>query len=170
MAKQAHPRVALVTDRGDIVVELDPVKAPVSTANFLKYVAAGHYDGTIFHRVIADFVIQGGGFTADMKQKPTAPPIVNEADNGLSNKRGTIAMARTPDPHSASSQFFINLADNDFLDHTAKTPRGWGYAVFGRVVEGMDVVDAIAQVETGSHGPHRDVPVKPVVVKKAVLK
>jgi len=152
------------------VVELDPVKAPLSTANFLKYVAAGHYDGTIFHRVIADFVVQGGGFTPDMKQKPTAPPIVNEADNGLSNRRGTVAMARTPDPHSASSQFFINLADNDFLDHTAKTPRGWGYAVFGRVIEGMDVVDAIAQVETSSHGPHRDVPVKPVVLKKAVLK
>jgi len=170
MPEQASPpRVVLATDKGDIVLELDPEKAPVSTANFLAYVAGGHYDGTVFHRVIPDFVVQGGGFTADMKQKPTAPPIINEADNGLKNLRGTIAMARTPDPHSASSQFFINLADNDFLDHTAKTPQGWGYAVFGRVVKGMEVVDAVAQVETGSFGPHRDVPVTPVVVKKASL-
>jgi peptidyl-prolyl cis-trans isomerase B (cyclophilin B) len=167
--QERPPRVVLATDRGDIVIELYAEKAPVSTANFLAYVSRGHYDGTIFHRVIPEFVIQGGGFTTDMSQKPTAPPIINEADNGLKNYRGTVAMARTPDPHSASSQFFINLADNDFLDHTAKTPQGWGYAVFGRVVKGMEVVDAIAQSETGSHGPHRDVPVTPTVVRKASL-
>lgn len=169
MPERKHPRVALMTNKGDIVLELDPARAPITTANFLAYVADGHYNGTIFHRVIADFVIQGGGFTPEMKQKPTRAPITNEADNGLKNGRGTVAMARTPDPHSASSQFFINLADNDFLNHTRKTPQGWGYAVFGKVVQGMEVVDAIAQVETGTHGPHRDVPVAPVVVKEASL-
>jgi peptidyl-prolyl cis-trans isomerase B (cyclophilin B) len=133
----------------------------------LSYVSSGHFDGTIFHRVIPGFMIQGGGFTAEMNQKRTSSPIINEADNGLKNNRGTIAMARTSDPHSASSQFFINLKDNDFLNHTAKTPQGWGYAVFGRVVEGMDVVDAIAAVDTGAHGPHGDVPLIPVVIDQA---
>jgi peptidyl-prolyl cis-trans isomerase B (cyclophilin B) len=167
MQEKADPRVVLSTDHGDIVVELDAVKAPVTSENFLSYVTAGHYDGTVFHRVIPGFMIQGGGFTADMEQKRTQAPITNEADNGLKNDRGTLAMARTPDPHSASSQFFINLKNNAFLDHTARTSQGWGYAVFGKVVEGMDVVDAIAAVETGTHGPHGDVPVVPVVVTKA---
>jgi cyclophilin family peptidyl-prolyl cis-trans isomerase len=169
MQDKADPRVVLATDHGDIVIELDPVRAPVTTENFLSYVSAGHYDGTVFHRVIPGFMIQGGGFTAEMDQKQTQAPIANEADNGLKNDRGTIAMARTPDPHSAGSQFFINLKDNDFLNHTSKTSQGWGYAVFGKVVEGMDVVDAIAAVKTGAHGPHRDVPLVPVVVTRASL-
>ena len=166
MAEQKNPRVQISTSLGDITLELDRMKAPVTTENFLSYTASGHFDGTIFHRVIPGFMIQGGGFTADMKQKPTEPAIINEADNGLRNDRGTIAMARTSEPHSASSQFFINLKDNGFLNHTAKTPPGWGYAVFGKVVEGMDVVDAIAQVATGTSGPHCDVPLEPVMITR----
>ncbi len=163
----AAPRVALETSRGRIVLELDAAKAPQSVENFLAYVDAGHYDGTVFHRVIPGFMIQGGGFTAEMNQKPTRPPIPNEADNGLKNRRGTVAMARTNDPHSASSQFFVNTVDNKFLDHTSKDVRGWGYAVFATVVEGMDVVDAIAAVPTARRGPFDDVPVEPVVIQKA---
>ncbi len=169
MTEQSSPRVTLATSKGEITIELDAAKAPVTSQNFLSYVASGHFDGTIFHRVIPDFMIQGGGFDATMRQKPTDAPITNEADNGLKNGRGTIAMARTSDPHSASSQFFINLKDNGFLDHTAKTPQGWGYAVFGKVVAGMDVVDAIAQVQTGRSGPHSDVPLEAVVIEKATL-
>ena len=150
--------MALDTSLGKIVLELEPDKAPKTVDNFLTYVREGFYDGTIFHRVIPGFVIQGGGFTADMVQKKTHDPIVNEADNGLKNLRGTISMARTPDPDSASSQFFISVADNAALDHRGKNPRDWGYAVFGRVVEGMDVVDAIVKVPTGTRGPFSDVP------------
>jgi peptidyl-prolyl cis-trans isomerase B (cyclophilin B) len=164
MVQQAKPRVSMSTSLGDIILELDPVAAPVTTENFLSYVSSGQFDNTIFHRVIPGFMIQGGGFTADMGQKPTNPSITNEADNGLRNDRGTIAMARTSEPHSASSQFFINLTDNSFLNHSSKTPQGWGYAVFGKVVEGMDVVDAIARVPTGTSGPHCDVPVDPVLI------
>ena len=169
MEEQASPRVVLKTTLGDITLELDRAKAPVTTENFLSYVSSGHFNGTVFHRVIPGFMIQGGGFTEDMRQKPTAATIANEADNGLKNDRGTIAMARTSDPHSASSQFFINLKDNDFLNHTAKTPQGWGYAVFGKVVDGMGVVDLIAQVKTGTHGPHRDVPGDPIVITEALV-
>lgn len=160
-------QVKLATNRGDIVLELDPVKAPNTVENFLAYVESGHYDGTIFHRVIDGFMIQGGGLTADMKQKPTRAPIPNEADNGLKNRRGTVAMARTQDPHSATAQFFINVADNDFLDYRAPTTQGWGYCVFGKVVQGMDVVDAIKSVKTGTVGPWRDVPLEPVVIEHA---
>jgi peptidyl-prolyl cis-trans isomerase B (cyclophilin B) len=162
-----NPQVALDTSKGRIVLELFADKAPISVENFLAYVNSGYYDDTIFHRVIPKFMIQGGGFTADMKMKPGRSPIRNEADNGLRNERGTIAMARTPDPHSASSQFFINTVDNDFLNHKRKDPRGWGYAVFGRVVEGMEVVDAISAVKTGIQGRYQDVPVEPVVIKHA---
>lgn len=169
MTEQVNPRVLFTTSMGEITLEIDPLRAPVTSENFLAYVSSGHFDGTIFHRVIPGFMIQGGGFSADMRQKPTCASITNEADNGLKNERGTVAMARTSDPHSATSQFFINLADNGFLNHTAKTGQGWGYAVFGRVVEGMDVVDAIAQVPTGTHGPHSDVPQKPVVINQATL-
>ncbi|MCB1747923.1 MAG: peptidyl-prolyl cis-trans isomerase [Gammaproteobacteria bacterium] len=161
------PRVLLETNRGDITVELDQAKAPRSVANFLDYVSAGFYDGTIFHRVIPGFMIQGGGFTSDMIRKPTRDPIENEADNGRLNKRGTLAMARTQDPHSATAQFFINLVDNDFLDHQGKTPRGWGYAVFGDVVDGMNVVDDIAAVETGRVEGMADVPLEPIVIEHA---
>lgn len=167
--QEASPRVLLSTSHGDITLELDREKAPLTTENFLSYVDSGHFDGTIFHRVIPGFMIQGGGFAEDMRQRPTNPPIANEADNGLKNDRGTIAMARTSDPHSASGQFFINLTDNDFLNHKAKNPQGWGYAVFGRVVEGMDVVDAIAQVPTGQSGPHSDVPKEPVLIQRISL-
>jgi len=163
----AHPRVALDTSKGRIVLELYPDKAPKTVANFLQYVKSGHYDGVIFHRVIDGFMIQTGGFTADMSQKPTKEPIQNEADNGLKNERGTIAMARTGDPHSASAQFFVNTVNNDFLNHKSKTPQGWGYTVFGKVVEGMDVVDQIAKVRTGTRSGFQDVPVEPVVIKKA---
>lgn len=166
MEEQTSPRVLLSTSIGDITLELEQVKAPVTSENFLAYAASGHYDETVFHRVIPGFMIQGGGFTADMKQKSTNPPFASEADNGLKNDRGTVAMARTADPNSASSQFFINLKNNDFLNHTAKTGQGWGYAVFGKVVEGMDVVDAIAQVATGTSGPHCDVPREPVVMNR----
>ncbi len=161
--------VTLQTTKGDIVLELDAEKAPQTTKNFLQYVKDGFYDGTIFHRVIPGFMVQGGGFTKDMTQKLTRAPIENEAQNGLKNDRYTIAMARTQDPHSATAQFFINVADNDFLNHSAPTMQGWGYAVFGRVVKGQDVVDAIAGVPTSSRYPHQNVPVKDVVIKKAVI-
>jgi cyclophilin family peptidyl-prolyl cis-trans isomerase len=162
-----NPRVALVTSKGRIVIELFPQKAPATAKNFLSYVDAGFYDGTVFHRVIPKFMIQGGGLTADMKNKPTEKPVPNEADNNLKNTRGSVAMARTGDPHSATSQFFINTADNDSLNYRGKTPQGWGYAVFGRVTEGMTVVDAISGVKTGNSGMFRDVPIEPVVIEKA---
>jgi cyclophilin family peptidyl-prolyl cis-trans isomerase len=162
-----NPKVVLDTSRGKIVLELYPEKAPETVGNFLSYVDAKFYDGKIFHRVIPKFMIQGGGFTADMKMSATEKPIKNEADKGLKNDRGTIAMARTSDPHSATAQFFINTVDNDSLNHTSKTPRGWGYAAFGKVTEGMDTVDAISGVKTTTRGPYRDVPVEPVVIKSA---
>jgi peptidyl-prolyl cis-trans isomerase B (cyclophilin B) len=161
------PRVALETSLGRIVIELEADKAPKSVANFLAYVKAGYYDGTVFHRVIPNFMVQGGGMTADLTPKSTQPAIQNEADNGLKNERGTVAMARTGDPHSATSQFFVNTVDNKFLNHTGKNPQGWGYAVFGKVVEGMDVVDKIAAVKTGNKGPYQNVPVEPVAITKA---
>jgi len=164
-----RPRVLFETSLGNIVVELNPGAAPNTVKNFLSYVKDGFYNGTIFHRVIKGFMIQGGGFTEDMQQKATKPAISNEADNGLKNRRGTIAMARTPAPHSATSQFFINTADNNTLDFTGRTGRGWGYCVFGKVVEGMDVVDAIESQPTTVKNPHRDVPVTPIVIKKAVV-
>ena len=159
-----NPKIEMATTNGKIVLELYADKAPETVKNFLAYVDAGFYDGTIFHRVIPDFMIQGGGFTAEMKQKRTQPPIQNEADNGVRNDRGTIAMARTRDPHSATAQFFINTKDNDFLNHKGKSTQGWGYAVFGRVVEGMGVVDAISNVKTGTRGRFRDVPTQAVVI------
>ncbi|RSS80950.1 peptidylprolyl isomerase [Streptomyces sp. WAC06614] len=161
------PQVKLTTNHGAIVIDLDEAKAPVTVANFLSYVQSGHYDGTIFHRVIPGFMNQGGGFTADMNQKPTQAPIQNEAANGLKNLKYTVAMARTSAPHSATSQFFINTADNAFLDFTSETMQGFGYAVFGAVTEGQDVVDSIAAVKTGRAGGHADVPVEPVVIEKA---
>ena len=161
------PSVLLKTNHGDITLELDAAKAPKSVANFLAYVNSGHYDGTIFHRVIDNFMIQGGGMTTGMKQKSTLDQIENEANNGLKNERGTIAMARTSDPHSATAQFFINVNDNDFLNHTAPTPQGCGYAVFGKVSNGMDVVDKIKKVKTGNAGYHQDVPTEDVVIEKA---
>ena len=163
------PRVRLVTSMGDIVLALDADKAPKSVENFLGYVKNGYYDGTLFHRVIDGFMIQGGGFDREFEKKMTQPPISNEADNGLKNDRGTIAMARTGDPHSATSQFFINVKDNPNLNHTAKSARGWGYAVFGRVVEGMEVVDRIRVVPTTTYGYYRDVPAEPVVIESAVI-
>jgi peptidyl-prolyl cis-trans isomerase B (cyclophilin B) len=159
--------VKLHTSLGVIALELDEAKAPETVRNFLDYVSSGHYTNTIFHRVIDGFMIQGGGFEPGMKQKPTRAPIKNEADNGLKNAAYTVAMARTPDPHSASSQFFINVANNDFLDFRAPTAQEYGYCVFGRVVEGQDVVDQIKKVPTGTKGFHRDVPVEDVVIKKA---
>ena len=154
---------------GTIVLELDPSAAPKTVENFVQYVKDGHYNGTIFHRVIPGFMIQGGGFTAEMREKPTRPSIRNEAGNGLRNAAGTIAMARTPDPHSASAQFFINLEDNRSLDFRAPTAEGHGYAVFGKVIKGMDVVNRIVKVPTGRRGPHDDVPVKPVLIERAQL-
>lgn len=162
-------RVKLQTNHGDIVIELNAEKAPKTTANFLEYVRDGFYDGTVFHRVINNFMIQGGGFEAGMKQKKTGQPVENEANNGLKNDRYTIAMARTSDPHSATAQFFINVADNDFLNFTSPTPNGWGYAVFGAVVEGTQVVDQIKGVKTGTKGFHQDVPVEDVVLEKATI-
>lgn len=159
-----HPRVELDTSKGKIILELYADKAPQTVTNFLTYADAGFYDGTIFHRVIPGFMIQGGGFTAEMQSKATRPAIQSEADNGLQNARGTIAMARTPDPHSATAQFFINTVDNEFLNHKSKTQQGWGYAVFGRVVDGMAVVDAISGVKTGTRGMYRDVPAESVVI------
>ena len=166
-AAQSNPKVVLDTSKGKIVLELFADKAPETVKNFLAYVDAKFYNDTIFHRVIPNFMIQGGGFTSEMKQKPTKDPIKNEADNRLRNQRGTIAMARTSDPHSATAQFFINSIDNDFLDYKSKTPQGWGYAVFGRVIEGMDMVDAISKVKTKTRGMYRDVPAEPVVIKSA---
>jgi peptidyl-prolyl cis-trans isomerase B (cyclophilin B) len=161
--------VKLTTNFGDITLELNADKAPITVANFLQYVESGFYDGVIFHRVIDGFMIQGGGFDANMKQKSTKDEIKNEADNGLNNDKYTIAMARTSIPDSASSQFFINIADNNFLNHTAPTSSGWGYCVFGKVVEGMDVVDKIAGVATTSKAGHRDVPVESVSIEKAIV-
>lgn len=163
----ARPMVKMTTSLGTIEIEVFEDKAPVTAKNFLDYVKSGFYDGLIFHRVIPGFVIQGGGFLPGMKQKPTRDPIPNEADNGLKNSRGTLSMARTNEPHSASSQFFINLSDNAFLDHTSKTSTGWGYAVFAKVTSGMDVIDQIAQVQTGSAGMHQDVPKEDVTIIKA---
>jgi peptidyl-prolyl cis-trans isomerase B (cyclophilin B) len=159
-------RVVMTTSHGALEIELDDAKAPETVANFLRYVDSGHFDGTIFHRVIKGFMIQGGGFDAQMKQKPTAEPIANEAKNGLKNDRYTLAMARTGDPHSATAQFFINAADNDFLNFTRESGSGWGYAVFGKVVTGTEIVDAIEKVKTGRAGFHDDVPLEPVVIQK----
>jgi peptidyl-prolyl cis-trans isomerase B (cyclophilin B) len=162
-------KVKLTTSHGPIVLELDAANAPASVENFLGYVKSGHYDGTIFHRVIQTFMIQGGGFEPGLRQKPTGAPVKNEADNGLKNKHYTVAMARTSDPHSATAQFFINTSDNDFLDHTSPTPRGWGYAVFGTVVEGRETVDSIAGVRTGNSGGHSDVPAEDVTITQAEI-
>jgi peptidyl-prolyl cis-trans isomerase A (cyclophilin A)/peptidyl-prolyl cis-trans isomerase B (cyclophilin B) len=163
-----NPKVRLQTSKGPITIELYPDKAPASVENFLRYVDKGFYDGTIFHRVIPDFMIQGGGFTDAMRKKPTDKPVKNEADNGLKNERGTVAMARTSNPDSATAQFFINHKDNDFLNHRSKDRRGWGYAVFGKVSEGMDVVDTIAKMPTGPGGPFpKDVPQPTVVIENA---
>jgi peptidyl-prolyl cis-trans isomerase B (cyclophilin B) len=168
-AAEQAPRVRLETTMGNIVLALDAQQAPQTVENFLAYVNSGFYDGTIFHRVIGNFMIQGGGYTADMSRKQTRPPVKNEADNGLKNSRGSIAMARTQDPHSASAQFFINVEDNATLDHTAPNERGWGYAVFGHVVEGMDVVDKIRAQATGVKAGFRDVPKKTITITRAVV-
>lgn len=168
-ASDALPHVRLSTTMGDIVVELDPGAAPKTVDNFLAYVNSGFYDGTLFHRVIRGFMIQGGGFDASMKQKPTRPPVLNEADNGLSNRTGTIAMARTSDPHSATAQFFINVKDNDFLDHRGKNDKGWGYCVFGKVISGMDVARKIEQAPTGYRNGMNDVPRNSVILTQASL-
>jgi cyclophilin family peptidyl-prolyl cis-trans isomerase len=162
-------KITIETSMGTITAELDDAKAPVTVANFIAYAKSGHYDGTIFHRVIDGFMIQGGGFTKDMNQKPTNVPIKNEAANGLKNMRGTLAMARTMVVDSATSQFFINLVDNAFLDFQNPTPQGFGYAVFGKVTDGMSVVDAIGKAKTGSVGPHQDVPVAPITIKKVTV-
>ena len=163
-------QVKIETNMGDIVVLLNPEKAPKTVENFLTYVKDGFYNGTIFHRVISNFMIQGGGFTTDYQRKPTRAPIENEADNGLSNKKGAIAMARTMDPHSATAQFFINVKDNNFLDFTSKSPRGWGYTVFGSVIKGMDTVNRIRSVATGPGGPFpTDAPQEPVIIKSVTL-
>jgi peptidyl-prolyl cis-trans isomerase B (cyclophilin B) len=161
--------VKLHTNHGIIELELDEKRAPLTVANFLQYVRDGHYNGTIFHRVIDGFMVQGGGFAPGMKQKPTRPAVKNEADNKLKNANYTVAMARTSDPHSASAQFFINVADNGFLDHTAPNPQGWGYCVFGKVTAGTEVVDKIKGVKTGRSGMHQDVPVEDVVIEKAEI-
>ncbi|WP_300270596.1 peptidylprolyl isomerase [Halomonas sp.] len=162
--------IVLQTTFGDISVELDHEKAPKTAANFEQYVRDGFYDGTLFHRVIDGFMVQGGGFDEDFNQKPTRDPIENEADNGLANEVGTLAMARTQDPHSATAQFFINVADNAFLNHSGKSIQGWGYCVFGRVVDGMEVVDKIRKVETTRRGMHADVPAQDVLIEKAYVK
>ena len=161
--------IKLTTNHGTIMLELDPEKAPETVRNFEQYVSDGFYDGTIFHRVIDGFMIQGGGLEPGMKEKQTREPIKNEADNGLSNETGTIAMARTNDPHSATAQFFINVKDNTFLNHSAPTPTGWGYCVFGKVVEGMDVVNKIKAVDTSGAGMHQDVPVEDVIIETAEI-
>jgi peptidyl-prolyl cis-trans isomerase B (cyclophilin B) len=166
----ANPTVALETNHGTIVLELLAQEAPKTVENFLSYANAGFYDGTLFHRVIPNFMIQGGGFDGQQRQKPARPPIPNEADNGLRNDRGTIAMARTNDPHSATAQFFINLKDNGFLNHTGKNPQGWGYTVFGRVIEGMDTVDRIARVKTSQGRISEAVPQEAVVIEKATVR
>jgi cyclophilin family peptidyl-prolyl cis-trans isomerase len=163
----SNPKVRMETTKGVVVIELYPDKAPKTVENFLRYVNEGKYDGTIFHRVIKRFMNQGGGFTPDFKKVETFAPIKNEADNGLKNKRGTIAMARTGDPHSATNQFFVNTVDNAFLDHTSKSSRGWGYCVFATVVDGMDVMDRIAKVKTGANGPFsKDVPMEEILIQK----
>ena len=162
-------KVKLSTNHGDIVLQLNADKAPETVANFVQYVKEGHYDNTIFHRVISNFMIQGGGFEPGMAQKKTRATIKNEANNGLSNRKGTVAMARTMEPHSASSQFFINVGDNDFLDHTAPTVQGWGYTVFSEVVEGMDVVEKIKGVATTMKAGHQDVPAEDVIIVKAEI-
>lgn len=164
-----NPVIKMTTTMGDILIELNPEKAPITSANFEQYVKDGFFDGLIFHRVIDGFMIQGGGFDAEMNQKQTRQPIENEADNGLANDKYTIAMARTQDPHSATAQFFINVKDNSFLNFSSPTLNGWGYAVFGKVVEGFDVVDAIAKVETGNHGYHSDVPKEAIIITKAEI-
>ncbi len=162
-------KVKLSTNHGDIVLQLDAEKAPLTTENFVQYVKDGHYNGTVFHRVIKGFMIQGGGFEPGMSQKKTRASIQNEADNGLKNKKYSIAMARTMEPHSASAQFFINASDNDFLNHSGKNVQGWGYAVFGEVIEGREIVDAIEKVATGSKAGHQDVPKDDVVIEKAEI-
>jgi len=169
LAETPAPRVRLETSLGNIVLELDAQKAPKTVANFVQYVKDKHYDGTVFHRVIDGFMIQGGGFTPDMQQKATRATIQNEADNGLKNQPLTVAMARTMDPHSASAQFFINVADNRFLNHTQPTLNGWGYAVFGKVVAGADTVDKIRKVRTGNRGMFENVPTTPVTIIKATM-
>ncbi|MFN9031532.1 MAG: peptidylprolyl isomerase [Betaproteobacteria bacterium] len=161
--------IRLHTNHGVIGIALDADKAPKTAANFLTYVKSGHYDNTVFHRVINGFMVQGGGFEPGMRQKPSQAPIENEAQNGLKNSKYTVAMARTSDPHSATAQFFINVADNDFLNHSAPTPQGWGYCVFGKVVEGTDVVDKIKNVRTVRHGMHQDVPEQEVVIQRAEI-
>ena len=165
----AMTRVLIETLLGDMTLELDADKAPATVANFVEYAQSGHYDGTIFHRVINNFMVQGGGFDTDMRQKGTNAPIQNEANNGLKNDRGTIAMARTMDPHSATAQFFINVSDNDFLNFSGENMQGWGYAVFGRVVEGEDVLDKIRDVPTGSQAGHQDVPTDPIVIESVTV-
>jgi peptidyl-prolyl cis-trans isomerase B (cyclophilin B) len=162
-------QVKFTTTKGSFTVELDAAKAPKTVENFVQYVKDGHYDGTIFHRVISGFMVQGGGYTAAMKEKPTRPPIEIEANNGLKNDIYTLAMARTNQPHSATAQFFINVKNNSFLNFTAPTPQGWGYTVFGRVVDGTDVIDAIKAVATGNKGMHNDVPLEDVVISKAKM-
>ena len=163
------PVVELDTNMGAIVIELNEEKAPKTVENFLNYVKSGQYDGTIFHRIIDGFMIQGGGMDAEMNEKPTNAPVENEADNGLKNDKGTIAMARTQDPHSATSQFFLNVKDNDFLNHTGKNMQGWGYTVFGKVTSGMDVIEKMKGVPTGRFGMHADVPKEPVVINSATI-
>jgi len=162
-------RVLMKTLFGDITLELDGEKAPATVANFVEYAQSGYYDGTIFHRVINNFMIQGGGFDTEMQQKPTNAPIQNEANNGLKNNRGSVAMARTMDPHSATAQFFINVSDNDFLNFSGENMQGWGYAVFGQVVEGEDVLDKIRVVPTGSQAGHQDVPTDPIVIESVTI-
>ena len=161
--------VKMDTNQGTIMLELDADNAPNTVANFLTYAKEGFFDGTIFHRVISNFMIQGGGFTEDMNQKTTHDPIKNEANNGLKNDNGTIAMARTGDPHSATAQFFINVKDNDFLNFSSETPQGWGYAVFGKVTEGMDIVEKIKATETTTKGPYQDVPVEAIIIEKVSI-
>jgi len=166
---ESSTKIKFTTSLGAFVIQLNPEKAPVSSENFLSYVKEGFYNGTIFHRIIPDFMAQGGGFDTSFSQKTTHAPIKNEADNGLANVRGSVAMARTGDPNSATAQFFINYKDNSFLNHTSKTPNGWGYAVIGQVIEGMDVVDAFAKQPTGNKGGHQDVPKTDIVVEKAEI-
>lgn len=167
--KMSNPKIKLETSKGTMMIELDAEKAPNSSANFVEYVKDGFYDGLIFHRVIPNFMVQGGGMNPDMSEKTNKTSIQNEANNGLKNDRGTLAMARTNDPHSATSQFFVNLKDNDFLNHTSESPAGWGYAVFGKVVEGLDIIDEIAKVQTGNVGGHGDVPLEAVTIIKATV-
>ena len=161
--------ITVKTSLGDIKLELFDDKAPMTSENFKKYIESGYFANSIFHRVIKDFMVQGGGFTMEMEEKETMSPIKNEANNMVSNERGTIAMARTNDPHSASAQFFINLKDNVFLDFKSETTQGWGYCVFGKVIEGMEVIDKIATVDTGSYGPHQDVPKDPIIIKEIII-